>query len=166
MAVRTRAALSPAAFVALAADLALGLGVLAALSLSRTGNALDDAPDWLPAVVAAFVLGALAVAISALVQATDPLARPEPRAPLRFRATIARRLPGRSDEGAGGGRPRRVRAGVPDRLAFVAAPGAALLVLGFVAPVLLEPLCNRFEPLAAATLERFSSPMRADGRRS
>jgi Zn-dependent protease with chaperone function len=151
-------------YVALAADLALGLGVLAVLSFTRAGDSLEPLVEWLPEVAAAFALGALAVGVSALVR--EPLtlwvgwsherrfgfSRQTLGAFLGDQAkalAVTALLSGAATAGV----VAAARA-FPSAWPLVAAPAAALLVLvlGFVAPLVLEPIFNRFEPLADAGL--------------
>ena len=151
-------------YLALAVDLVVGFGVLAILAFSRVGDAalrlVDGGPWWLDTL--AFV--AVVLGISTLT-----------RLPLSFwrsylhekqwdlsTQTLAGWL---SDAGKAfavalvfswiwiGGLIGLARA-VPSWWPLVAALGTAafVLVVGFVAPVLLEPLFNRFEPLADAEL--------------
>lgn len=139
-------------YQALALDLALGLGVLTALAVWA---------DWRigPWWVAAPLLAAIAVSLSALA-----------RLPLGLWRHAHERRWGFSTQGLGGWLADRAKAlaigcvlsalpvlglvglahAFPRWWPAVAAPGAALLVvlLGFVAPVLLEPVFNRFTPLA------------------
>ena len=144
---------------AILADLALGLALLALVALTPPGEWLAGAVDGLPEARGAFLLGAARVVLSALV-----------RLPLSVwlgltheRAFGFSRQTGRSwaldrlkAVGIGSVLTGAALAGLvgaaqlfPGWWPLVAAVGAALLVLllGFVAPVVLEPLFNRFRPL-------------------
>jgi STE24 endopeptidase len=151
-------------YLALAVDLVVGIGVLALLALSRVGDAafrlVDGGPWWLDAL--AFV--AVVLVIATLV-----------RLPVSFWRSYlhekewdlsTQTLSGwLADTGKGfgvslvfswiwiGGLIGLARA-FPSWWPLVAAVATAafVLVVGFVAPVLLEPLFNRFEPLADAEL--------------
>jgi len=147
-------------YIASLANAAIGLGVLAALAFA--GPSLDGWPWW----AAAIVLGSLAV--------TAPVAA---RLPIGFWAGhIRERGWGFSTQGPRGWLADRAKGlaialllTVPLVLGLVAlarwfprvwpvpaAAGAALavLVVGFLAPVVLEPLFNRFVPLADEELVR------------
>ena len=155
---------------ALLLDLVLGIGVLAILAFSRVGGAafrlVDGGPWWLDTL--AFV--AVVVAISTLA-----------RLPLAFwRSYVHEKEWDLSTQTVSGWLADAAKAfavalvlswisigglivlarSFPSWWPLVASLGAAafVLVAGFVAPVLLEPLFNRFEPLADAEL--------ADGLRS
>jgi STE24 endopeptidase len=145
------------AYLALGADLALGtsaLVVLAVFARWRIG------PWWLGCAVLATAVIAISTAV---------------RLPLDFwRGYLHERRWGLSTQSRGGWAVDRLKGfliGVvltvlplealvalarafPSWWPALAAPGAALLVLllGFVAPVLLEPVFNRFRPLADAAL--------------
>ena len=151
-------------YLALAIDLVVGIGVLALLAFSQAGHAafglVDGGPSWLDAL--AFV--AVVLVIATLL-----------RLPVSFWRSYlhekewdlsTQTLPGwLADAGKGfavtlvfswiwiGGLIAPARA-FPSWWPVVAAVGSAafLLLVGFVAPVLLEPLFNRFEPLADAEL--------------
>jgi STE24 endopeptidase len=151
-------------YVALGIDLVAGIGVLALLAFSRVGDAafrlVDGGPWWLDAL--AFV--AVVLVIATLV-----------RLPVSFWRSYlhekewdlsTQTLSGwLADTAKGfgvtlvftwiwiGGLIALARA-FPFWWPLVAAVGSAafVLVVGFVAPVLLEPLFNRFEPLADAEL--------------
>lgn len=149
---------------ALLLDLILGIGVLAVLAFSRVGDAafrrVDGGPWWLDTL--AFV--AVVIAISTLA-----------RLPLAFwRSYVHEKewdlstqtVSGWLADAAKGFAVALVLTWIsigglivlarsfPSWWPLVAALGAAafVLVAGFVAPVLLEPLFNRFEPLADAEL--------------
>ena len=149
---------------AILADVAIGLAFLALVALTAPGHALAGVVDPLPEALGAFVLGALLVVLSALV-----------RLPLSIwlgltheRAFGFSRQSGREYAldrvkgigiGAlltGLGMAGLVGAAVvfPASWPVVAAIGAALLVLllSFVAPVVLEPVFNKFRPLEDAEL--------------
>jgi STE24 endopeptidase len=144
-------------YLALLADLALSTGVLAALAWSRLGPWLDPA---ITPVAAAAAFAAIVVAVSTLV-----------RLPLSaWRGWWRERKWGFSTQSFGSWA-ADVGKGLAINVVIVAAvwavgvalaralpgwwalpAGAALalsvLLLSFVAPVLLEPVFNRFEPLA------------------
>ena len=145
---------------AFAADLGLTLAVLAVLSFSPAGSRLFEVVDGLPWWGEALTYPALVVALLSLL-----------RLPLAFwRGYLRERRYGFSTQRARGwlgDRAKGVAVAIvltssalaalvalartlPEAWPAVAAPGAALfvIVLGFVAPVLLEPLFNRFTPLA------------------
>jgi STE24 endopeptidase len=159
-------------YLALALDVALAAGVLAALAWSAAGDRLFSVVDSLSPAAAAAAYAALVVACSNLVRA--PLAI--------WRGWWRERQWGFSTQSAGGwiadrGKGLAVSA-VLTASAWAAAvalaralpgwwalpAGAALalavLFLSFVAPVVLEPLFNRFRPLEdealAADLRRLS----------
>ena len=140
---------------AILADVVLGLGVLAAVALTPLAGVADGLPD----VLGAFALGAAAVVLSAVV-----------RLPLTvWLGLLHERAFGFSRQSGRDFALDRVKAvaigalltGValaglalavrvaPSAWPAVAAVGAALLVLllSFVAPVVLEPVFNRFGPL-------------------
>ena len=141
------------------ADVLLGLAVLAVLAFTPPGQDLLGVVDSLPAVLGAFLLGALVVVLSELL-----------RLPLSvWLGLLHERRFGFSRESAGAFALDRVKgvtigavltgaafAGLvgcarafPSAWPLVAGIGAALLVLllSFVAPVVLEPVFNRFRPL-------------------
>ena len=157
-------------YVALLADLALGLAVLAALALGRPGDLLYGPLERLPWWAAALAFPALVVVLSALV-----------RLPLSFwRGYLHERRFGFSTQTATGWLVDRAKAvaiglaltsaalfalvvlarALPREWPLVAAPAAAAFVLlfTFVAPVVLEPVFNRFAPLAD---ERLAADLRA-----
>jgi len=139
-------------YVALLLDVTLGLAVLSVLAFTRAGS-------WLYDAVPGAAFPALVVAVSAAV-----------RLPLAFwRGHVRERRWGFSTQSSRGWLVDRLKslgvtvvltsgavlglAGVARRLPrawpFVAAPAASVFVLlvGFAAPVVLEPLFNRFAPL-------------------
>jgi STE24 endopeptidase len=141
------------------ADVLLGLAVPAALAFTPPGHDLLGVVDSVSAVLGAFLLGALVVVISALL-----------RLPLSvWLGLLHERRFGFSRESAAAFALDRVKgvtigavltgaafAGLigcarafPSAWPLAAGTGAALLVLllGFVAPVVLEPVFNRFRPL-------------------
>ncbi len=151
-------------YLALLADAALGTGLLAALAWSPLGDWLFSPLTSLPAVGAAAAYAALVAAVSSLVHA-----------PLAFwRGWWRERSWGFSTQSAAGwwgdrgkGLSVAVVLGAGAWAAAVAfaealpgwwalPAGAALalavLLLSFVAPVVLEPLFNRFRPLDDETL--------------
>jgi Zn-dependent protease with chaperone function len=146
-------------YVVLLLDTALAAGVLAVLAWSEAGNRLFSAVDSLPPVAAAAVYAALVVTCSSLV-----------RTPLAFwSGWLRERGWGFSTQTAGAwlvdrgkGLAVSIVLGAGAWAAAVALAralpgwwavpaGAALalavLFLSFVAPVVLEPLFNRFRPL-------------------
>ncbi len=150
--------------VALLLDLALTAGVLAALAWSSLGTWLYDGPRGLPATAAAAAYAAIVVGFSTLVHA-----------PLSFwRGWWRERRWGFSTQSARGwlgdqGKGLAVTVvlssatwtaavalarSLPGWWALPAGAALALavFVLSFVAPVLLEPLFNRFRPLEDAEL--------------
>lgn len=141
---------------AILADVVLGVGVLAAVAFTPPAGLADGLPD----VPGAFVLGALLVVLSALVRLPLTVwlglrherefgfSRQSGRdfALDRVKAVaIGALLTGVAVAGLA----LAVRV-APSAWPVVAAAGAALLVLlfSFVAPVVLEPVFNRFDPLA------------------
>jgi STE24 endopeptidase len=153
-------------YAALLVDAALGLGILAALAFTALGDALyrplESWPWWARTVAYA----ALVVALPAIV-----------RLPLSFwRGHVHERRWGFSTQGAGGWVSDRAKGlalavvltalpvlalvalarALPRTWPLVAAPGAAalVLVLAVAAPVVLEPVFNRFTPLDDAELSR------------
>src|SRR5438128_10344226 len=143
-------------YVALLLDVTLGLAVLSAAAFTRAGDRLDGAVDSLPWWGHALAFPALVLGVVALV-----------RLPLSFwRGHLWERRFGFSTQSAGGWLLDRVKSfavGVvvtsaallglvalarafPSAWPLAAAPAAvaAVLLLGFVAPVVLEPLFNRF----------------------
>jgi STE24 endopeptidase len=146
-------------YLALLADAVLAAGVLAALAWSSLGDWLFSPLESLPAVAAAAVYAAFVVTLSTLI-----------RTPLAFwRGWWREREWGFSAQGAGGWLADRSKglavSVVLSAGAWAAAvalaralPGwwavpagaalaLALLLLSFVAPVVLEPIFNRFRPL-------------------
>jgi STE24 endopeptidase len=155
-------------YVALLVDVTLGLGVLSVLAFTRVGS-------WLYDAVPGAAFPALVVAVSAVVGL-----------PLSFwRGHVRERRWGFSTQSARGWLLDRAKsfavsvvlvsgallglAGLarwlPRTWPLVAAPAAAVLVLvvGFVAPVVLEPLFNRFAPLRD---EELAGRLRALARRA
>ena len=151
-------------YVALLLDVTLGLAVLSAAVFTGAGDRLYGAVDSLPWWARALAFPALVVGVSALV-----------RLPLAFwRGHVRERRWGFSTQTARGwifDRVKSLGVGVvltcaallglvglarafPSGWPAVAAPAAAaaVLVVGFVAPVVLEPLFNRFRPLDDAEL--------------
>ena len=144
---------------AILADVLLGLAVPAVLAFTAAGQDVLGVVDGLPAVLGAFLLGVLIVALSALV-----------RLPLTvWLGLLHERRFGFSRESTAAFALDRVKAVTigcvltglalaglvlcarvfPSAWPLVAGLGAALLVLllSFVAPLVLEPLFNRFRPL-------------------
>lgn len=147
---------------AILADVLVGLVLLAVLAFTGVGGAL--APDSLPEALGAFLLGALVVVLSSLVRLPLTIwlgltherafgfSRQSGRdfAADRMKAVaIGAVLTGLGSAGLVGAAQL-----FPGAWPAVAATGAALLVLllSFVAPVLLEPVFNRFRPLADTEL--------------
>ncbi len=141
------------------ADLLLGLALLALLAFTPAGQDVLGIVDGLPDVLGAFLLGILIVVLSALVRL--PLTTwlglwHERRFGFSRESTAAFALDqlkalaiGSVLTGAGlAGLVFCARA-FPSAWPLVAGIGAALLVLllSFVAPVVLEPVFNRFRPL-------------------
>ena len=141
------------------ADLLLGLALLAVLAFTSAGQDVLGIVDGLPAVLGAFLLGVLIVVLSALV-----------RLPLTvWLGLLHERRFGFSQESKAAFALDRLKAltigsvltgaalaglvfcarAFPSAWPLVAGIGAALLVLllSFVAPVVLEPVFNRFRPL-------------------
>ena len=141
------------------ADLLLGLAVTALLAFTSAGQDLLGIVDGLPAVLGAFLLGGLIVVLSALV-----------RLPLTvWLGLLHERRFGFSRESNSAFALDRLKAvtidavltglvlaglvlcarAFPSAWPLVAGIGAALLVLllTFVAPIVLEPVFNRFAPL-------------------
>jgi STE24 endopeptidase len=146
------------------ADLAIGLALLVLVALTGPGHAFSSVVDPLPEALGALVLGALLVVLSALVRL--PLS-------IWLGLTHERDFGFSRQSGwdyaldrvkgvgigavlTGAGMAGLVGAAVlfPSAWPVVAAVGAALLVLllSFVAPVLLEPVFNKFRPLDDAEL--------------
>ena len=146
-------------YLALLVDLALGAGVLAVLAWGGPGRRLFSVVDSLPPVAAAAAYAGLVVSVSTLV-----------RLPLAFwRGWLRERRWGFSTETLHGWLGDRAKGlalsvvlvagawaaavalarALPGWWALPAAAALALgvLVLSFVAPVVLEPLFNRFTPL-------------------
>ena len=153
-------------YLALAVDLLFAGGVLAVLAFTRVGDWFYGAVDDLPWSAAAPAFAAIVVCVSAFV-----------RLPLGFwRGFVRERRWGLSTQRLGGWVADVLKgtligavfAGLVE-VAVVAlvrwSPGwwplwaalalaAGVLVLSFIAPVVLEPLFNRFRPLADAELAR------------
>ena len=149
---------------AILAEVALGLAVPAALSFTSPGQALIRIVDSLPEAVGAFLLGALIVHLSAVV-----------RLPLSiWLGLLHERAYGFSRQSWRDFALDRVKAveigsvltGValaglvlcaqsfPSAWPLVAAAGGAVVVLllSFVAPIVLEPVFNKFRPLEDSAL--------------
>jgi STE24 endopeptidase len=149
---------------AIVADLALGLTLLALVALTPTGHALASVVDSLPEALGAFVLGALLVVLSALVRLplsvwlglTHERKFGFSRQTWKEYAVDRVKSVGIGAVLTGAGMAGLVGAAVvfPSWWPLFASIGAALLVLAltFVAPILLEPVFNRFEPLDDAEL--------------
>ena len=144
---------------AILADLALGLALLAAVAFTTAGQTLSGVVDSLPEALGAFVLGALLVVLSALVRLplsvwlglTHERAFGFSRQSWQEYALDRVKAVAIGAVLTGAGLAGLVGAAVlfPSAWPLVAAVGAALLVLllSFVAPVVLEPVFNRFRPL-------------------
>jgi STE24 endopeptidase len=149
---------------AIFADLALGLAFLALVVLTPPGHALASVVDPLPEALGAFVLGALLIVLSALVRLplsvwlglTHERAFGFSRQTGKEYALDRLKSVGIGATLTGAGMAGLVGAAVlfPSWWPLVASIGAALLVLllSFVAPVVLEPVFNKFEPLDDAEL--------------
>lgn len=151
-------------YVALVVDIALGVGTLALLSFSAVGDWLYGAVDGLRWWAAAPLFAFLAVAVSTLVR-LPILHWRDLRHERRFGfstqtlagfatdrlKTLA--IGGSLSAGSALGLVAAVHA-APSAWPALAAAGAALAVfaLSFLAPVLLEPVFNRFHPLADTEL--------------
>src|SRR6478609_1067011 len=128
-------------YLALLVDVALAAGLLAALAWSSLGDWLFSPLTSLSPVAAAAAYAALVTAFSSVI-----------RAPLAFwRGWWRERQWGFSTQGVGGWLGDRAK-GLAVSLvlgagAWAAAVALAVLLLSFVAPVVLEPLFNRFRPL-------------------
>jgi STE24 endopeptidase len=148
----------------LLADVALGLAVLAVLAFTSFGQAVLGIVDRLPEALGAFLLGFLIVHISALV-----------RLPLSvWLGLLHERAFGFSRQSSRDFALDRVKAvaigsvltgtvlaglvvcaqAFPSAWPLAAAAGGALVVLllSFVAPVVLEPIFNKFRPVDASSL--------------
>ena len=150
-------------YVALLADTALGLGLLAALAFTPFGDGLYEPLEgwpWWARTLAFASLVAAVIAVAAL--------------PLSLWRYVYERHWGFSTQDVRGWLVDRAKSfavavvltslpvlalvalvrALPRAWPLVVTPGAALLVLavGTLAPVLLEPLFNRFAPLADAEL--------------
>ena len=149
---------------AIVADIALGLAVPAVLAFTPFGQAVLGVVDPLPEALGAFLLGLLVVHLSALV-----------RLPLGvWLGLLHERAFGFSRQSARDFALDRLKAvaigstltgaalaglvlcaqAFPSAWPLAAASGAALVVLllSFVAPVVLEPIFNRFRPLEVSSL--------------
>ena len=144
---------------AILADVLFGLAVSAVLALTSAGQDVLGSVDGLPAILGAFLLGLLVVVLSALVRL--PLTiwlglLHERRFGFSRESTAAFMLDRLKAVTIGAVLTGLALAGIvvsarafPSAWPVVAGVGAALLVLllGFVAPVVLEPVFNRFRPL-------------------
>lgn len=151
-------------YLALLFDVALGAGVLAALAWSPLGDQLFAPLRPLPPVAAAAAYAALVTAFSSVVRTPMALWRGWWR---ERRWGFSTQGPGGwlADRGKGAGVSLLLRAAawaaavalaraLPGWWALPAGAALALaaLFLSFVAPVVLEPLFNRFRPLEDETL--------------
>jgi len=149
---------------AILADLLLGLALTAVLAFTSAGQDVLGIVGGLPAVLGAFLLGALIVVLSALVRL--PLTvwlglLHERRFGFSRESTAAFALDRLKAVTIGSVLTGSALAGLvfcarafPSAWPVVAGVGAALLVLllSFVAPVVLEPVFNRFRPLEDSDL--------------
>jgi STE24 endopeptidase len=140
-------------------DLLLGLAVTAVLTVTSPGQDVLGIVDGLPAVLGAFLLGVLIVVLSALIRL--PLTvwlglLHERRFGFSRESTAAFALDRLKGVTIGSVLTGLGLAGLvlcarafPSAWPLVAGLGAALLVLllSFVAPIVLEPVFNRFRPL-------------------
>ena len=159
---------------AILADVAIGLALLALVAFTSPGHALAGVVDPLPEALGALVLGALLVVLSALVRLplsiwlglTHERAFGFSRQSGREYALDRVKGVGIGAVLTGLGMAGLVGAAVlfPASWPVVAAIGAALLVLllSFVAPVLLEPVFNKFRPLEDAELRAAVMQLAAD----
>ena len=151
-------------YAALVLDIALGVAILALLSFSAAGDGLYRAVDGLRWWAAAALFAFLAVGVSAVARVPIALWRDlaherrfgfSTQTVAGFAADRLKTLAvgGTLSAGSALGLVAAVHA-APSAWPALAAPGAALVVvvLSFVAPVLLEPVFNRFHPLADAEL--------------
>ena len=146
------------------ADVLLGLAVLAVLAFVPSGQDLLGIVDSVPAVLGAFLLGALVVILSALVRLPFSVwlgLLHERRFGFSRESAAAFALDHLKGFAIGATLTGAAFAGLvgcarafPSAWPLVAATGAALLVLllSFVAPVVLEPVFNRFRPLEDSRL--------------
>ena len=166
--------------VAFALGLALGLAVVALLAFTRAGSWLHAAVEALPWWLEVPLYAALVLLVSAVVRLPLSLWRGWWRE--RRWGLSTQTLRGFLADWAKGVAVGAVLTGLtllglaacvraaPAAWPLLAAAGAAALVvlLGFVAPVVLEPIFNRFEPLRDETLharlralaERAGTPVR------
>jgi STE24 endopeptidase len=159
---------------AILADLAIGLALLALVTLTAPGQAISGVVDPLPEGLGAFALGALLVVLSALVRLplsvwlglTHERAFGFSRQTWREYALDRVKAVAIGAVLTGAGLAGLVGAAVlfPAWWPLVAAVGAALLVLllSFVAPVLLEPVFNKFRPLEDTELRAAVMHLAAD----
>lgn len=151
-------------YLGLLVNALLGVGGLALIALTPPGQALLGIVDALPEALGAFLLGVLLVGVSALVRLPIGI----------WLGLVHERRFGFSRQSAGAFALDRLKATAveslltgaalaglalsvrvfPSAWPVVAAAGAAtaVLLLGFVAPIVLEPLFNRFRPLEASAL--------------
>jgi STE24 endopeptidase len=149
---------------AIFADLGLGLAFLAFVALTEPGHAAARLVDPLPEALGAFVLGGLVVAGSALVRLplsvwlglTHERAFGFSRQTWKEYALDRVKSVGIGAVLTGAGMAGLVGAAVlfPSWWPLFASAGAAILVLllSFVAPIVLEPVFNRFAPLEDSEL--------------
>jgi STE24 endopeptidase len=151
-------------YLALAVDLVVGIGGLAILTFSRVGDAafrlVDGGPWWVD------TLGFVAVVLVLATLVRLPVSFWRSYVHEKEWQLSTQTLSGWLADTAKGfvvtlvfswiwiGGLIALARGFPSWWALVAALGSAVfvLVVGFVAPLVLEPLFNRFEPLADAEL--------------
>ena len=145
-------------------DVLVGLAFLAFAALTRPGHALAGVVDGMPEALGAFALGALLVVLSALLRLpisiwlglTHERAFGFSRESGRDFALDRAKSVGIGAVLTGAGLAGIVGAAqlFPGWWPLAVAAGAALLVLllSFVAPVVLEPVFNKFRPLEDAAL--------------
>jgi STE24 endopeptidase len=159
---------------AILADLAIALAFLALVAFTAPGHALAGVVDPLPEALGALALGALLVVLSALVRLplsiwlglTHERAFGFSRQSGKEYALDRVKGIGIGSVLTGLGMAGLVGAAVvfPASWPVVAAIGAGLLVLllSFVAPVVLEPVFNKFRPLEDAELQAAVIQLAAD----
>ena len=159
---------------AIFADLALGLALLVVVALTAPGQALSGVFDPLPEPLGAFVLAGFLAVLSALVRLplsvwlglTHERAFGFSRQSWQEYALDRVKAVAIGAVLTGAGLAGLVGAAVlfPSSWPLVAAVGAALLVLllSFVAPVVLEPVFNRFRPLEDTELRAAVIDLAAD----
>jgi STE24 endopeptidase len=149
---------------AIIADMLVGLAMVAVLAFTSAGQDVLGIVDGLPAVLGAFVLGVLIVGLSALVRLPFTVwlgLLHERRFGFSRESTAAFALDRLKGVTIGAALTGVALAGLalsartfPSTWPLVAGAGAGLLVLlfSFVAPIVLEPVFNRFRPLEDSEL--------------